>query len=196
MAVGDESVTALLHAWAQGDRDALDRLTPLVYGELHRLASAYMRHERSDHTLSPTALISEAFLRLVGGEHPAYDHRVQFFAVAARHMRRILIDHARRRTADKRGGQNRPVTFDEELVAVAGGFEELVALNDALEALTAVDERKARAVELHYFGGMTLKEIAAALSVHENTVVRDLRLAQAWLYQHVREAADRGVGAS
>jgi RNA polymerase sigma factor (TIGR02999 family) len=196
MVRGGAAITALLHAWAQGDRGALDRLTPLIYDELHRLASGYMRRERPDHTLSPTDLISEAFLRLVGGEHPAYEHRVQFFSVAARHMRRILIDHARRRMADKRGGHDRPVTFDEELVAVADRFDELVALNDALEALTAVDERKARAVELHYFGGMTLKEIAAALSVHENTVVRDLRLAQAWLYQHVREAGDRGDGAS
>jgi len=195
MAVGDASITALLHAWAQGDRDALDRLTPLVYGELHRLAGAYMRRERSDHTLSPTVLISEAFLRLLGGEHPPYEHRVQFFAVAARHMRRILIDHARRRTAGKRGGRDRPVTFDEGLVAAADRPEELVALDEALEALTAVDERKARTVELHYFGGMTHQEIAAALSVHENTVARDLRLAQAWLYRHIMESADRGDGA-
>ncbi|HWO26818.1 MAG TPA: sigma-70 family RNA polymerase sigma factor [Kofleriaceae bacterium] len=196
MAVGDASITALLHAWAQGDRDALDRLTPLVYGELHHLAGAYLRRERSDHTLSPTALISEAFLRLVVGEHPAYEHRVQFFAVAARHMRRILIDHARGRTAGKRGGRDRPVTFDEALVATADRPEELVALDDALEALASVDERKARAVELRYFGGMSHKEIADALAVHENTVARDLRLAQAWLHRHMMEAADRDAGTS
>ncbi len=146
MAVGDASVTVLLQAWARGDRDAFDRLTPLIYDELHRLAGAYLRRERPDHTLSPTDLVSEAFLRLVGGEHPAYEHRVQFFAVAARHMRRILVDHARRRTADKRGGRDRPVTFDERLVA-GDRPSELVALDDALEALAAVDERKARAVE-------------------------------------------------
>jgi RNA polymerase sigma factor (TIGR02999 family) len=194
MAAADASVTDLLQAWARGDRNAFDRLTPLVYGELQRLAGAYMRRERPDHTLSPTELVSEAFLRLVGGEHPAYEHRVQFFAVAARHMRRILIDHARRRTAGKRGGRDRPVTFDEGLVA-GDRPEELVALDDALEALAAVDERKARAVELHYFGGMSHKEIAAALSVHENTVARDLRLAQAWLHRHMMEAAGPGDGA-
>lgn len=194
MAAGDASVTDLLQAWADGDRNAFDRLTPLVYGELQRLAGAYLRRERPDHTLSPTELVSEAFLRLVGGEHPAYDHRVQFFAVAARHMRRILIDHARRRTAGKRGGRDRPVTLDEGLVA-GGRPEELVALDDALEALAAVDERKARAVELHYFGGMSHKEIAAVLSVHENTVARDLRLAQAWLHRHMMEVVGHGDGA-
>ena len=194
MVGGDVPITVLLQAWAQGDRDAFDRLTPLIYGELQRLAGAYLRRERPDHTLSPTDLVSEAFLRLVRGEHPAYDHRVQFFAVAARHMRRILVDHARRRTADKRGGGDRPVTLEEGLIA-GGRPEELVALDDALEALTAVDERKARAVELHYFGGMSHKEVAAALSVHENTVARDLRLAQAWLHRHMMEAAGRGDGA-
>jgi len=193
MVVGDESITALLHAWAQGDRDAFDRLTPLVYGELQRAAAAYIQRERPDHTLTPTDLVSEVFLRLVGGEHPAYEHRVQFFAVAARHMRRILIDHARRRTAGKRGGRDRPVTFDEGLVA-GDRPHELIALDEALEALTAVDERKARAVELHYFGGMSHKEIAAVLSVHENTVARDLRLAQAWLHRHMMEGADPGTG--
>jgi len=188
MATGDASVTSLLQAWAEGDRSALDRLTSAVYDELRRLAAAYLRRERPDHTLSPTALVSEAFLRLAGGEHPAYEHRVQFFAVAARHMRRILVDHARRRTAEKRGGRDRPVTFDEGLVA-GDRPEDLVALDEALEALAAMDERKARAVELHYFGGMSQKEVAAALGVHENTVARDLRLAQAWLYRHMLGAA-------
>jgi RNA polymerase sigma factor (TIGR02999 family) len=143
-----------------------------------------MRRERPGHTLSPTELVAEAFLRLAGGEHPAYDDRVQFFAVAARHMRRILVDHARRRTADKRGGRDRPVTFDEGLVS-GDRPDELVALDDALEALAAVDARKAQVVELHYFGGMAQKEIASVLSVHENTVARDLRLAQAWLHRHM-----------
>jgi RNA polymerase sigma factor (TIGR02999 family) len=185
--VGNTPVTVLLRAWAAGDRDALDRLTPLVYDELRRLAGAYLRRERSGHTLRPTELVSEAFLRLSGGEHPPYEDRVQFFAVAARHMRRILVDHARRRTAAKRGGAQRPVTFDEELVS-GGRPEELLALDEAIEALAAVDERKARAVELHYFGGMGHQEIAAVLSVHENTVARDLRLAEAWLHRHLTGA--------
>lgn len=186
---GDAPVTLLLRAWAEGDRDAFDRLTPVVYDELHRLAGAYMRRERPDHTLTPTALVSEAFLRLVGGTHPAYEDRVQFFAVAARHMRRILVDHARRRTAEKRGGLDRPVVFDEGLIS-GDRPEELVALDDALEALAAVDERKARVVELHYFGGMNQKEVADVLHVHENTVARDLRLARAWLHRHIRGVVD------
>jgi RNA polymerase sigma factor (TIGR02999 family) len=180
----DQSVTALIRAWVQGDGGALDRLAPMIYDQLHRLAAACMRRERPGHTLSPTALVSEAFLRLAGGEHPTYDDRVQFFAVAARHMRRILVDHARRRTAGKRGGHDRPVTFDEGLYA-GDRPDELVALDEALEALAAVDERKARAVELHYFGGMGHKEIGVALSVHENTVARDLRLAEAWLHRYM-----------
>lgn len=182
--MGNAPFTVLLRAWAEGDETALDRLTPAVYDELRRLAGAYMRKERPGHTLSPTELVSEAFLRLAGGEHPAYEDRVHFFAVAARHMRRILVDHARRRTADKRGGRDRPVTLDEELIA-GERPDELVALDEALEALAAVDERKARVVELHYFGGMAQKEIAAALGVHENTVARDLRLAEAWLNRHM-----------
>jgi RNA polymerase sigma factor (TIGR02999 family) len=189
MVEGDTSVTLLLRAWAQGDQDALGRLTPVVYGELKRLAAAYMRRERPDHTLTPTALVSEAFLRLVGGEHPPYEDRIQFFAVAAHHMRRILVDHARRRTAQKRGGRERAEPIEGDLLA-ADRPEELVALDEALVALAAMDERKARAVELHYFGGMSQKEVAAALSVHENTVARDLRLARAWLHRRMLGVVD------
>jgi RNA polymerase sigma factor (TIGR02999 family) len=187
MASDEAPVTVLLQAWAGGDRDALDRLTPLIYEELHRLAAAHLRRERPDHTLSPTDLVAEAFLRLAGGQHPPYDHRTRFFAVAARHMRRILVDHARRRVAAKRGGPERPVTLDEALVA-GGRPEALLALDEALSAFAAVDERKARAVELHYFGGMGHQEIASELSVHVNTVARDLRLAEAWLNRHLTGA--------
>lgn len=194
MVEGDTPVTQLLRAWAQGNRAAFDRLTPLVYGELRRLAGLYMRRERSDHTLTPTALVSEAFLRLVGGEHPLYEDRVKFFAVAAGHMRRILVDHARRRTAQKRGGRERPEPLDEDVVA-GDRPEELVALDEALVALAAMDERKARVVELHYFGGMSQKEVAAELGLHENTVSRDLRLARAWLHRHMLGAVD-GAGAT
>lgn len=180
----DGSVTGLLNEWSRGSRDALERLAPLVYDELHRLAEAYMRRERAGHTLSPTALVSEAFLRLVGGQ-PSFEDRVHFRVVAARQMRRILVDHARRRAADKRGAGDRPVTFDEALRSDQRPAE-LCALDDALAALAAVDQRKARAVELHYFGGMSHKEIATALEVHENTVARDLRLAEAWIGRHLR----------
>jgi RNA polymerase sigma factor (TIGR02999 family) len=158
--------------------------TPVIYAELRRLAGAALRRERPGHTLRPTELVSEAFLRLAGSDHPAYEDRVQFFAVASRQMRRILVDHARQRAAGKRGGSQRPATFDESLVS-GDRPEDLVALDDALDALAAADERKARAVEMHYFGGMGQKEIAGALSVHENTVARDLRLAEAWLHRHM-----------
>jgi RNA polymerase sigma factor (TIGR02999 family) len=186
MSTGPPPVTALLRAWSDGDRAALDQLTPVIYDELRRLAAAYMRREGRGHTWSATELVSEAYLRLAKGEHPAYTDRVQFFAVAARHMRRILVDHARHRTADKRGGKDRPVTLDEGLIA-GDRPDELVALDDALTALAAVDQRKAQAVELHYFGGMSHKEIADALSVHENTVARDLRLAEAWLGRYLAD---------
>lgn len=180
MADGAQAVTILLRRWAAGDGDALHRLAPIVFDELRRLASAHMRRERAGHTLSPTDLVSEAFLRLSAGEQPEYADRVHFFALAAREMRRVLVDHARRRSAGKRGGKGRPVTFDEALYA-GDRPDELVALDDAIEALAAVDERKARAVDLHYFGGMGHKEIAEALSVHENTVASDLRFAKAWI---------------
>jgi RNA polymerase sigma factor (TIGR02999 family) len=181
---GEQPITLLLRAWALGDEAALDRLVPVIYDHLHRLAAAAMRRERPGHTLSPTALVAEAFLRLAGGEHPTYDDRVQFFALAALQMRRVLVDHARRRAAGKRGGGDRPVTFDEGLYA-DDRPDELVQLDDALAALAAVDERKARVVELHYFGGMGHKEIGAALSVHESTVARDLHFAEAWLHRHM-----------
>ncbi|APR78716.1 Hypothetical protein A7982_04063 [Minicystis rosea] len=180
--------TVLLHAWSRGDEEALEQLAPLIYDELHRLAGGYLRRERAGHTLTPTALVSEAFLRLCGGDHPAYEGRVQFFAVAARHMRRILVDHARKRAAEKRGGRDRPVTFDDALMS-GDRPEELCALDDALAALADFDERKARAIELRYFGGMSHQEIAAVFSVHENTVARELRLAEAWLGRHLKDGA-------
>jgi RNA polymerase sigma factor (TIGR02999 family) len=177
-------VTVLLQAWAKGDQGALAQLTPAVYGELKRLAAANMRRERPGHTLSPTALVSEAFLRLAGGD-VSFQDRIQFFALAASHMRRILVDHARRRTAGKRGGRDRPVTLNEEICS-GERPSELLDLDEALEALAQADPRKARAIEMHYFGGMGQKEIAEALSVHVNTVARDLRLAEAWLNRHLR----------
>lgn len=186
MLANQPSVTSLLREWSRGDRDALEKLTPLVYGELHRLAEAYTRRERSDHTFSPTALVSEAFLRLAGGETPPFNDRVHFLAVAARQMRRILVDHARRRAAGKRGSGERLVTLDEMLSSDERP-EELCALDEALERLAVFDARKARAVELHYFGGMSHKEIAVVLEIHENTVARDLRMAEAWIGRHLRD---------
>ncbi len=184
-AAADESrepspVTQLLVEWRSGGSQAVDRLAPLVYDELRRLASAQMSGERPDHTLQPTALVHEAFARLVNVDVPWQD-RGHFFSVAARMMRRILVDHARARARAKRGGDIVKVSLeqsDQEPEAAEVGIE---ALDDALEALAALDERKVRIVELHYFSGMTHAEIASALALSPSTVDRDLRLARAWL---------------
>jgi RNA polymerase sigma-70 factor, ECF subfamily len=181
---GAKQVTELLQAWRGGDQSALEQLMPLVYDELHKLAAAYMRGEQPGHTLRPTDLISEAYLRLVEGAQIEWSSRTHFFGIAARTMRQILVDSARKRSASKRGSGERAITLDEALVA-SQRPEELVALDEALEALKRQDERKARAVELHYFGGLTQEEIAAVLGVHVNTVSRDLRLAEAWINRHL-----------
>jgi RNA polymerase sigma factor (TIGR02999 family) len=180
-----QPVTAYLRAWQDGDASAFDRLIEVVHAELHRLARARMRAERSEHTFSATDLVSEAFLRLAGANVDWHD-RAHFFAVAARTMRQILVDHARAKSAQKRGGRARAVTLDEQLVA-SERPEELLALDDALTALAAVDERKAKAIELRYFAGMEHKEIAAVMNVHVNTVARDLRLGEAWIHRHLLE---------
>ena len=178
----------LLRDWRAGNRAAFDELVPLVYTELEQLAAKHMRGERAGHTFRPNDLVSEAYLRLQNaGETPEWNDRCHFFAIAARTMRQILVEHARKRAAAKRGAGARPVTFDEALAAHERP-EELVALDDALQALTQFDERKAKIVELHFFGGLTQNEIAEVLEVHVNTVARDLRLAEAWIYKRLREA--------
>lgn len=159
---------------------------PLVYQELRRLAAGYLRRERAGHTLEPTALVVEVYLRLVGEDPPGTSARLDFFATAARHMRRILVDHARRRRALKRGGGEPAVTLDDGLLPPERPGA-LVALDEALEDLARFDERKARAVELHYFGGLTLEEAGTVLGLHANTVGRELRLARAWLHSRIRE---------
>lgn len=181
------TVTQLLREWRAGDRSALDHLIPLVYRELHRLADGFMRRQRPGHTLRPTDLVAEAYEKLAGAT-PDLADRVHFFAVAARVMRQILVDHARERSAGKRGGGERPITLDEALV---GGErpDELVDLDRALDELATFDERRARAVELHYFGGLTHDEVAGLLGVHVNTVARDLRVAEAWLHSKLRAPA-------
>jgi RNA polymerase sigma factor (TIGR02999 family) len=180
------SVTLLLQAWRGGDPQALDELMQLVYVELRRIAARHLRGERPGHTLRPTDLVSEAFVKLCAGAAPAATDRVHFFALAARAMRRILVDHARRRDADKRAAGARPITFDDGLVASERPAE-LIALDGALDELARVDERKARAIELHYFGGLTQLELAEVLGVHVNTVHRDLRLGEAWIHRHMSE---------
>ena len=175
-----DNLTNLLRAWRHGDRAAFDEIAPIIYDELRRLAAFHLRGERPGHTFGPTDLISEAYLRLAGGAQLEFNDRAHFFAIASRSMRQILVDHARKRGAEKRGAGERPTEFDETRV-VADRPWELVALDDALEELAKFDERKARVTELHYFGGLTQEEIAAVCDIHVNTVSRDLRLSEAWL---------------
>ena len=177
----------LLRDWRGGNNAAFDELVPLVYAELQKIAVGYLRNERPNHTFRAQDLVAEAYLRLVdSGEQPAWEDRTHFLAIAARTMRQILVDHARKRNAAKRGDGVRAITFDEKLV---GGdrLDELIALDEALQALAVFDERKARIVELHYFGGLTQAEIASVLDVHVNTVATNLRLAEAWIHRHIRE---------
>jgi RNA polymerase sigma factor (TIGR02999 family) len=181
------TVTMLLRDWRAGNRAAFDELVPMVYAELELLAAKHMRGERPGHTFRPNDLVSEAYLRLASiGETPEWSDRCHFFAIAARTMRQILVEHARKRAAAKRGAGVRPVTFEEAL-ATTERPEAVVALDDALKALAEFDERKARTIELHFFGGLTQNEIAEVLQVHVNTVAKDLRLAQAWIYRRLQK---------
>ena len=175
-----EEVTRLLRDWRAGDREAFDRLVPMVYGELKRIAVNSLRGERVGHTLQPTALVHELYGRLLGAKVDWAD-RVHFFAVAARTARRVLVDYARSRASAKRGGGALRVTLDERVAGSAEADVVLLALDDALSELEAVDERKGRLIELHYFGGMTYAEAGEVVGVSEATVKRELRMAKAWL---------------
>ena len=178
-------VTELLVAWSGGDESALEALMPLVHAELRRLARRQMRRERDGHTLQTTALVNEAYLRLVDLSRIRWQDRAHFFAMSARLMRRILVDHARSRQYVKRGGGAWRVTFDEALVASAEPAADLVALDEALQVLARVDARKSHVVELRYFGGLSVDETAEALHVSPETVMRDWRLAKAWLLREI-----------
>ena len=188
-----QEVTELLLAWNKGDSAALDRLVPLVYAELHRLAKGYLRRERAGHTLQTTALIHEAYLRLIDARRVQWQNRAHFFGVAARLMRQILVGLARERGYQKRGGGARQVSFDEALVIDEGRGAELVELDEALAALAQFDERKAQVVEMRFFGGLTEEEIAAALDVSPETVRRDWRLARSWLRRRLGWKQDDGT---
>ena len=180
---GMRTVTELLRDWRAGDQRAADQLLPLVYDELRALAAGYMQRERRGHTLRPTDLIGEAYVRLAAGSQPTWDDRSHFFAIAARTMRQVLVDHARKHGAQKRGAGEQAVTFDDDIAVDRPA--ELLALDEALDELTALDHRKARAVELHYFGGLTHEEVARELGVHVNTVSRELKLAEAWIHRRM-----------
>lgn len=173
--------TQLLRAWSLGDSGALERLVPIVDAELRRLARAYMARERRGHTLQTTALVHEAYIRLVDAQRLRWQDRAHFVGIAARLMRRVLVDHARSRGYKKRGGDAQRVTLDENAAATPPPDVDVVALDRALETLSTVDERKARVVELRYFGGLTVEEAAEVLKVSPDTIKRDWRLAKLWL---------------
>lgn len=187
----DRPITALLRAWRSGDAGALDRLVPLVYDDLRRMARNQLRHERPNHTLQATAVVNEVYLRLPGVEHLDWQDRAHFFAIAARLMRRVLVDAARARKYQKRGGGARRVTLDERLLVAPERPQDLVALDEALEALAHVDARKSRVVELRYFGGLGLKETAAVLGISSDTVTRDWKMAKLWLLRELGKGEKR-----
>jgi RNA polymerase sigma-70 factor, ECF subfamily len=174
-------VTQLLRAWSEGEKGALERLIPLVEVELRRLARMYMSHERRAHTLQPTALVNEAFLRLTGAQRVRWQDRAHFLGISARLMRRVLVDHARSRGYRKRGGGAQLVTLNEGVAATPAPAVDIVALDRALEKLAAVDPRKSRVIELRFFGGLSVEETAEVLHVSPDTVKRDWRLAKLWL---------------
>ena len=193
MAIPDShEVTELLLAWSEGDQEALDRLVPLVYDELRRLAQSYMRKERANQILQTTALIHEAYIRLIDANSVQWQNRAHFFGVAARLMRQILVAMARERGCQKRGGGAKQVSLDEAMMIDEGLDDDLVALDEALGALAQFDARKAQVVEMRFFGGLVEEEIADALDVSPETVRRDWRLARSWLRRKLKgEQNDR-----
>jgi RNA polymerase sigma factor (TIGR02999 family) len=186
-----EDITALLVAWGRGDDAALQQLMPLVHHELHEIARRCMKGERPGHTLQPTALVNEAFVRLVDVRRVSWKNRTHFLAMSARLMRRVLVDFARSRHYQKRGGGAMQVSLDEAHGISTQRGQDLVALDEALSALSAIDERKARVIEMRFFGGLTAEETADVLDVSRETVLRDWRLARAWLMQELLKSGSR-----
>jgi len=192
MSGDSDAVTRLLYEWSRGDSAALEALTPLVYEELHRLASAYLKRERPEHTLQPTALIHEAYVRLIEGAQPEWDSRGHFYAFAARVMRQVLVDYARRRARAKRDGGIRVPSVGEPLTS-ADRIVDLLALDRALTELGEMDPRKSRVIELRYFAGMGVDETAVATGLSVATVRRELRMGEAWLHRAMSGAIEDGV---
>lgn len=181
----EHQITELLAEWSGGNQAALDELYPLVYDELHRLARRYMSRERKGHTLQTTALINEAYVRLVDQRNVQWANRSHFFAISAQIMRRILIDHARRHAYAKRGGGAQQVSLDETAAIALDNLSEFLRLDEALQSLAELDPRRSRVVELRYFGGLNNEEIAGVLNISENTVIRDWNMARAWLHRQL-----------
>jgi RNA polymerase sigma-70 factor, ECF subfamily len=184
--ISQTGVTELLVHWSEGDQEALNKLIPLVYDELHKLASRYLRRERRDHTLQTTAVVHEAYLKLVNQRDANFENRLHFFAVAAQIMRRILVDYARRHHASKRGGDLYKLSLDEALVTSEEKGADLLALDEALDRLAAIDPRQSRVVELRVFAGLTLEETAQALNISPSTVRREWSMAKAWLHRQIK----------
>ena len=182
-----QQITQLLLAWGAGDAAALDELMPIVYGELRRLAKNYMRHQRPGHTLQTTALVNEAYLRLIDSSRVNWQNRTHFFAISAQLMRRILVDFARARNSQKRGGEAQKVSLEEALAVPLEQKTDLAALDDALKILAGMNPRQSQIVELRYFGGLTEEEIAEHLEISVRTVRRDWSVARAWLYRELRD---------
>jgi len=182
-------ITQLLAKWSDGNQSALDELYPLVYDELHRLARRYMSRERKGHTLQTTALINEAYVRLVDQKNVHWANRSHFFAISAQIMRRILIDHARRHRYAKRGGGAQQVSLEDVAAVTPDPGRELVRLDEALKSLAEMDPRRSQVVEMRYFGGLNNEEIARVLKISENTVTRDWNMARAWLHQQLSETS-------
>jgi RNA polymerase sigma factor (TIGR02999 family) len=180
-----QEVTQLLIDWSNGDQNAFERLLPLVYGELRRLAGRHLARERRDHTLQSTAVVHEAYLRLIDQNRVQWKNRAQFFGVASQMIRRILVDHARSHQAAKRGAGAVKLSLDEAIAVPGGKDLDLVALDDALKSLTEMDEQQARIVELRFFGGLSIEETAEVLAVSPATVKRDWAMAKAWLYREL-----------
>lgn len=188
-----QEVTQLLLAWSEGDEGALQQLIPLIYEELRRLAKRYMRRERTGHSLQTTALVNEAYLRLVDLKNVRWHNRAHFFAISARVMRRILVDFARSRRYAKRGKGLEPVALEEALVVSSQPSTDLVALDDALKSLARLDDRKSQVVEMRFFGGLTVEETAEVMKVSEKTVRRDWKLAKVWLVRELSGSGEHGA---
>ncbi|MEP7340094.1 MAG: sigma-70 family RNA polymerase sigma factor [Acidobacteriota bacterium] len=187
MASSPHQVTQLLLDWRNGDQEALEKLTPLLYGELRRLAESYLRRERANHTLQATALVNEAFLQLLGNSPMDWQNRAHFFGIAARLMRQILVDHARAHSASKRGSGQDALPLDDAIEVPGARPADVVALDDALQDLAAFDDRKSRIIELRYFGGLSIEETAEVAGISVATVRRELRMAEAWLYRQMQK---------
>jgi RNA polymerase sigma factor (TIGR02999 family) len=188
--VGDD-ITRFLQLWSEGDESALEKLTPLIYRELHRLAAGYMRREQPEHTLQATALVNEAYLRLIDWKNVQWKNRSHFLGVAAQVMRRVLVDYARSRRYNKRGGGVRPISLDEALPVAQDRIGLLVDVDEALNRLAAIDPRRAKVVELRYFGGLSVEETAEVLEISPITVIRHWKFAKAWLLRELGATNER-----